>query len=350
MNITRTMLDDAARSSVLEAHQVAELWKFLEARAKATPEFKAAHILYYLGGLVAIGAMTLFMTLGWEQFGGPGLMLIAAVYCAAALAVTEVLLFRKRLSLPAGLTAALAVVTVPLVVYGAQHALGAWPAQEYQHAYRDYHTHIDWRWIMMELATLAGGAVALWRYRLPFLALPVAVTLWYMSMDTVPLLFGAESNSFLSHEAKWVSVAFGLAMLLGAFWVDLRSRLTQDFAFWLYVFGTLTFWGGLTCLDSDSEASKFLYCCTNLLLIAVGAALSRRVFAAFGAFGVAAYLGHLSHTVFKDSMLFPLALTAIGLGVIAAGVYWQRHEKAIGETLRSMLPWQVRELVEMRAS
>jgi hypothetical protein len=41
--------------------------------------------LYYLGGLIAIGAMTLFMTLGWERFGATGLLWIAVCYCAIAL-------------------------------------------------------------------------------------------------------------------------------------------------------------------------------------------------------------------------------------------------------------------------
>jgi len=199
------------------------------------------------------------------------------------------------------------------------------------------------------ICTLAAGAVALWRYRLPFLVLPVAVTLWYMSMDLAPFLFGGDAMTFFSSRGKLVSTCFGLAMTLIAFWIDVRSRQPRDFAFWLYVFGVLTFWGGLTSMDSNSELGRLLYCCINLLLIAIGAALSRRVFAVFGGIGVALYLGHLSHTVFQDSMLFPVALTAIGLAVIAAGVAWQRHESAIGTWLRSLLPAPVRALVEHRA-
>lgn len=64
-------------------------------------------------------------------------------------------------------------------------------------------------------------------------------------------------------------------------------------------------------MRSDSELNKFLYCCLNLLMIAVGTALSRRIFAVFDGLGVAFYLSHLSHIIFKDSMLFPVALTAL---------------------------------------
>jgi len=350
MQITRAALEEASAKGLIGKDQGVALWAFLVERERETPSFKAAHILYYLGGMIAIGAMTLFMTLGWERFGGVGLLLISGCYCAVALALTEYLLGRRQLALPAGITAALAVVMVPLAVYGAQHALGLWPADgSTKWAYRDYHTRIDWRWLMMELATLAAGAVALWRYRLPFLVLPVAVTLWYMSMDLAPFLFGGDAMTFFSSRGKLVSTCFGLAMTLIAFWIDVRSRQPRDFAFWLYVFGVLTFWGGLTSMDSNSELGRLLYCCINLLLIAIGAALSRRVFAVFGGIGVALYLGHLSRTVFQDSMLFPVALTAIGLAVIAAGVAWQRHESAIGTWLRSLLPAPVRALVEHRA-
>ncbi len=114
----------------------------------------------------------------------------------------------------------------------------------------------------MELATLASAAVMLWRYRLPFLFMPLAVTLWYMSMDMTPLLFGeADANWKLR---QLVSVWFGLLMCLLALWVDIRARYEKDFAFWLYLFGVMTFWGGLSMMHSDSELNKFIYLCITL--------------------------------------------------------------------------------------
>src|SRR3954453_1379477 len=128
MQVTRSTIDEAVASGVLAPQQGSALWDFLVQREQETPSFKPAHILYYLGGLIAIGAMTLFMTLGWERFGGGGLVLISLVYCAIAVALTESFLARRNLAIPAGITAALAVVMVPLAVYGAQNALGLWPS------------------------------------------------------------------------------------------------------------------------------------------------------------------------------------------------------------------------------
>jgi hypothetical protein len=149
---------------------------------------------------------------------------------------------------------------------------------------------------------------------------------------------------------KFISVWFGLAMTLVAFWVDLRSRFSRDYAFWLYLFGVLTFWGGLSLMNSGSEWGKLAYCGINVAMILVGAVLGRRVFAVFGGLGVAGYLGYLSYKVFKDSLIFPLALSLVGLAIIALGVLWQRREAQWAASLRRFVPGPLRELIEARAA
>lgn len=341
MELNRGLLKDATENGLISEHQAERLWKFLSERGKDTPGFHFTHVLYYLGGLIAIGAMSLFMTLGWERFGGWGLFFIALAYAGAGLWLTEIFLNRSRLPIPAGITASFVVVLTPLAVYGLQAALGWWAEGR---VFREYHTHVDWRWVFMEFATLASGAVMLWRYRLPFLVMPIAVTLWYMSMDLTPFLFG-EADSMWELR-KLVSLWFGLLIVLLAFWVDIRTRHDKDYAFWLYLFGVIAFWGGLSMMQSDSELGKFIYLCINLMMIAGGAMLSRRVFAVFGGLGAAGYVGHLAYDVFKDSMMFPFLLTIIGLGVIYLGILWQRYEKEISSSLRGLLPLPVRELIE----
>ncbi|WP_020681021.1 hypothetical protein [Marinobacterium rhizophilum] len=343
MELNRRILKEATENGLIGEQQAERLWEFVNERNRDTPSFRTTHILYYLGGLIAIGAMSLFMTLGWERFGGWGLFFIALVYAATGLWLTEHFLNRKHLPIPAGITATFVVVLTPLAMYGIQAAMGWWAEGR---VYREYHTHIDWRWMFMELATLATGAVMLWRYRLPFLVLPVAVTLWYMSMDLTPFFFN--DQDLLWELRKLVSLWVGLLIVLLAFWVDVRTRHDKDYAFWLYVFGVIAFWGGLSMMHSDSELNKFIYLCINLAMIAAGAMLSRRVFAVFGGLGAAGYLGHLAYDVFKDSMMFPFVLTVIGLGVIYLGIVWQRHEKAISSKLRELLPLAVRELIENR--
>lgn len=343
MPIKRSLLDDAVGQGLLQADQVEALWRFVQEKDRHTPSFRFTHILYYLGGMTAIGAMTLFMTLGWERFGGWGLLGISLVYGVGGVLLTGFLLRREHF-IPAGLIAALVVAIAPLAIYGLQLALGYWPEGQ---EYRDYHRYVDWRWMLMELGTLVVGVVMLWRYRLPFLVMPVAVTLWYMTMDLTPFLFGSEDYSW--DLRKLVSLYSGLLIILLAFWVDIRTRKgDQDYPFWLYLFGVIAFWGGLSLMRSDDELGKFLYFCLNIGMILIGAMLSRRVFVVFGALGAAGYAGYLAYDLFEDSLLFPFALTAIGLFVIYLGILWQRHEERLTERLRRHLPVALRELLTHR--
>jgi hypothetical protein len=342
MQIRRRHLERAVSEGLLSASQAERLWEFLQGELDDTPGFRATHILYYLGGMMAIGAMTLFMTLGWERFGGWGMLGIAFAYMAFGLWLTDRLVAR-RLAVPAGITAVFVVAITPLAIYGLQVGSGWW-AEGF--AYRQYHTRIDWRWLFMELGTLAVALGVLWRYRLPFLVMPVALTLWYMSMDLAPFLFGVDDVDWSLR--RYVSLCFGLLMILLAFWVDLRSSGTRDYPFWLYLFGVVAFWGGLSLLDADSELGRLFYLVVNLVMIATGALLGRRVFAVFGALGAAGYLGHLAYDVFEDSLLFPFALTLLGFAVIYLGLLWQRHEQRISVRLRAILPEDVRRLLENR--
>jgi hypothetical protein len=353
----RADLEPAVHAGILGREQADRLAAFLAGQKGAReqegaqehdkPRFSFVHVLYYLGGMIAIGAMSLFMTLAWSRLSGWGGFATALCYFGLFLALTHWFLERKGLAVPAGIMATLAVVTVPLAIFSAQVALGHWDSSR---PFRDYHVYIDARWLMMELGTLAIGAVLLWRYRFPFMLMPIAVTLWYMSMDFAPFLTQDVDDWRLQEEMrKWVSVWFGILTVLLAFWIDVRSRASRDYPFWLYVFGVIAFWGGLTMMNSDSEVSKFLYCMINLGMVLLGAVLGRRVFAVFGGLGMAFYLGHLSWKVFKDSLLFPFALTMIGLAVIGAGVLWQRNEARWAGRLRAFVPGALRELIAARA-
>jgi hypothetical protein len=336
------------------------LWRFLSLRAGSaaatSPRFTFTHLLYYLGGMVAIGAATLFMTQAFAQLGAAALLGTGLVYAAACIAASRVLA-RRGLEVPAGILATLAVCLVPMVTWAAQSLLGLWPDGAGS-TVRDYHRWIDWRWLTLEWATLTAAAVALWALRYPFLMLPVAFTLWYLGMDLARFIVPPSDPDAWDFHRDF-TMFFGLVMLLLAFWIDQRSRSRdperpgsgRDYAFWLYLLGMLSFWGALSARPSDYEWSKALYALLNLGFIGLGVLLDRRVFTVCGAFGVAGYLAHLSHVVFKDSLLFPLALSAIGLLLIAAGLVWQRHETRWRRRLWQRLPpalrgWMVQPLNE----
>jgi hypothetical protein len=342
MRISRQLLDEAVDEKIINAKQAESLFQFLKSKSDELPGFNFTHILYYFGGLLAIGAMTLFMNLGWETFGGWGIFVLCILYGVLGISLTTVLR-RKNLHIPAGICVTFVICLTPLAIYGLQQAMGWWPDAS---VYRDYHIYIQWNWIFMEFGTLAVGVILFWIYRYPFIVMPIAVTLWYMSMDLASMI--GQEEGFNWELRSLVSMYFGLGVILLAFWVDVRSGPQKDYAFWLYIFGVLAFWCGLSWQDSDSEFSKFIYMCINLLLMGFGVLLQRKVFVVFGTLGTIGYFGHLAWQVFADSPFFPVILTAIGALVIYLGTLWHKNEAALTRRVQSILPKPLRDSINAR--
>ncbi|HYS10663.1 MAG TPA: hypothetical protein VEP66_18125 [Myxococcales bacterium] len=340
MQIERADLDEAAARQIVDAAQAAALWRFLGERHPARARFTGLNVAYFFGALVVIAAMGWLMTLGFERLGPWAVFVIATCYAALFAAAGEKLRVSEDLKVPGGLLYTMAVCMTPLAIWGLEKGTGFWPDHDPGN-YRDFFPYVRSSWIWMEAGTVLAALLALRRVRFPFLVAPAAVSLWFMSMDLV---------AYLSRQKHWelglgqrVSIVFGLAMLFVAYLTDHRTR--EDFAFWLYLFGLTALWGALSSMDSGSEWRRFLYCLLNLGFIALSVLLRRRVFLVYGAIGVNAYLVRLAYTVFKDSMLFPFALTALGLAVIALAVKYQRNRQAIDARIESWIPDFIRELL-----
>ena len=342
MNLSKSMLNKAVEAKIITEEQAQNLIQFLTNLPEASPGFNLTNVLYYLGGLIAIGAMTIFMGLGWEFYGGWGILFLSLCYGMLAIGLCQ-RFSEKGYPIPAGIFATFAIALTPLAIYGLQKGMGWWPDDSL--TYHDYHVYIKWPWLYMELGTLIIGIIMAWIYRYPFMIMPIAFTLWYMSMDLTSFI---NEGNYSYELGGMVSLYFGLIVTLIALWVDIRSRDSADYAFWLYIFGVMTFWGGLSVQHSDSELSKFIYLCINLLMILVGVTLSRKVFVVFGAFGMCFYLGHLAFQVFQYSFLFPAALTAMGFIIIYLGILWQKNEAWISQRMRSLLPKPMQELLASR--
>lgn len=267
-------------------------------------------------------------------------MAVAVAYGVIFASVGWRLWTREGLRVPGGLLVTTAVCMVPLAVYALEHLTGIWPQGD-PGPYRGYHIWVKGSWFLMEVATIVAGLVALAFVRFPFLTAPIAFSLWYMSMDLTPLLFG--KTDFTWDERLWVSLVFGLVMLVVTYLVDRRTE--EDFAFWGYLFGLAAFWGGLSLMKSGGELSRALYCAINIGLMLLSVLLERRAFIVFGALGVFGYIGYLAYRVFQDSLLFPFVLTIIGVGVIFLGIKYQRRRLAIERAILGFFPEGVRRLL-----
>ncbi|MND56080.1 hypothetical protein D3C80_471760 [compost metagenome] len=330
--ITARDLHQAVQAGILKPGQDQALWAWLQNRPEQQASFQLAHIVYYFGALLIISAMGWLLTEAWMRIGNHALLAMAVIYMLLFTLAGRAL-WQRGLQIPGGLLGAVAVGLTPLLVFATEQLTGLWVLGDAQNDYHQYYTLVQGGWLAMEVATVLVGLAMLRLLPFPFIVMPMAIALWFMSMDLTEVLYG---ERFDWAQRQRVSVWFGLVALLGALWIDGRTQ--KDFAFWGYLAGLLAFWGGLSLMDSDSEWSKAAYCLVNLGLMGLAVLLRRPLFMVFGALGVAGYLGYLAHHVFADSLLFALVLTLLGLGLIGLGIAYQKRREALTSALRASLP------------
>ncbi len=374
MQLTKAKLKWAIEENILTEEQCEALLTGLEQRKHKDSKSNISVVLYYLGALVVIGAMTWFVTSAWEFLGGTGLLAVSIVYGLVFILLGRQLYFRNELKVPGGLMYTMAVGMVPLGVYALERITGFWPQGD-PGSYQDYYSWIKGSWVIIELATMLVGLLAMKFVPFPFLAAPVAYSLWFLSMDITAVIYGP---NFSWDERIIVSIVFGITMLVLAYLFDASKKL-KAYSFWFYLFGLITFWGAITSkswewphvyyllvnlgllglaiilqrrvivvfgimglvvfwgiLTSEftlGDWSHAYYLLMNLGFLGLAIALERqaimifgaRVVMVFGAIGIYIYLGYLSYNVFKDSLLFPFILSALGISAIFLGIAFQKY-------------------------
>ncbi|ACK69105.1 conserved hypothetical protein [Gloeothece citriformis PCC 7424] len=347
MRLEKEDFDWAAEEGIISPEQAELLWEAFSDRYQEEnnnrPRFNFANVAYYFGALIVISAMTWFISLAWESFGGAGMFFVACLYALGFSLTGKNLYFQHNLKIPGGLLFTMAVAMTPLGIYGLQRWSGFW-LQGDPGIYRDFYQWIKGSWFFMELGTILTGLIALRFVKFPFLTAPIAFSLWFMSMDLTPLIFGEDDFNY--KERALVSFWFGLACLVVAYLIDLRIKRSRgDFSFWLYLFGLMSFWFSLPFLGGGNEWDWFIYGLTNLILMVLSVVLKRRVFMVFGGIGVFSYLSHLSYVVFANSILFPFALTLLGLLIIYLGVLYQCYYQNLARRFDSFIPQELRHLI-----
>ncbi|MEO1958016.1 MAG: DUF2157 domain-containing protein [Nautiliaceae bacterium] len=312
----KKILKKAVKEGIISEMQADKLYNL----SKEESLFKISNLFIYFGGLIAIGSITFFMTLGFLSYGYLGVIVSSLIFGIVFYTVIENIddIVAK------GVSATFVVFLAPLFVYGVLGYLGLWDIKNYTL----YYKLINKNFLILEVTTILSAFLMLRKVKYPFLILPIAFALWFMSMDIVELIFG----KLTFENRRVISLIFGFYTILLAYYVDKKY---QDYSFWLYLFGVMMFWGGLTFAHSNSEIAKFFYFLINIGLLLIGIVLKRRVFLVFGSVGVVVYFGHLSY-LFKDSFIFVYVVTFLGVLFILAGVKYKEYEESFREKLLSV--------------
>ena len=345
-DVQQKNLDTSDLQALLDAGIIDQTLKekmaaFLETRQgeRLLPRFDLTHVLWYLGALIIIAAMGLFTNDAFNRMGGWALTACGAAYAAVAFVGGHYLWTKKQLRIPGGLMIAVAVSMVPMIIYGIQDVFDLWKyAQGDPGTYHNFYPYINGSWIYMELATILAAGLACYIYRFPFILLIAAVALWFMSMD-IAMWFTQSPQSYPEDDVRrTVSIVFGLASIVISWALDLKRRGGPDISFWLHIAGVLAFWGGLSFTSGGTGFEKFIYLLINVSLLGFSLFINRRVYAIFGGFGIALYLGDLAFNVFNDMLGFSFALSAIGILIIYLGLLLHRNRDRLAAKMEENLP------------
>lgn len=338
MKISRKDLEWATSETILTNEQASRLWEALEARGRASPRFDLPHVAFYAGATIVLLAMTLFMSLVWDALGGLGIFISAILYGAIFAIVGLILWRRTAMRTAGGLLVTLAVFMVPLAVYGLGRQGGFWDFDWDRGTYDSVSSWISGTYFLPAVFMFMAALAAVLYVRFPVLVLPIVVSAQMAILEVVQLLSG---ESLSPYATTILYSLFGLAAILVSYLLDHRTEV--DFAAWGYLLGLVYFWGGLTNLAAEEEVSELVYLFVCVLLILLAVFLERRAFVVFGALGVFIALSYYAYELFSDSLVFPFALSLIGIAIIVLGVllqlYTSRISSALARTIPAGLKW-----------
>jgi hypothetical protein len=168
----------------------------------------------------------------------------------------------------------------------------------------------------MEIGSIAVAAALLYRYRRPFLTLPITLFTGFLLMDgTVRILGGFDDDTLL----KRVVLAGGIVIGLAGILLDYQGW--RRFAFWPHVTSIwLIAWGLPLCTD-ERTLSLFVVAAVDLIL---GIWLARLVYLAAG--GI---IGWTAISMNAHGAMFPFILMAGGILFIVAAIWLAKADSPL---------------------
>lgn len=303
---------------------------------------RGAVVLYYLGGLLVIGAMSVFLGESWSEAGDAAGLAVLLLY-AVAFAVLAIVFRQRGLPTPSGLMATAVVALVPAVVFAFSRTTGVGEGTDYAD-YADFYVWVSSQWFLMELATIAVGVVAL---RLTDFSLVLAVmgtSMYFAAMDLTEVVF---SDDPTDGQRALVAIAIGFVAIAIGVAFDHQPR--RDHAFWPHLFGVLSvLWGIEFALAGAGESSQWVATeALGLVFLAFGTVAARVTYVAIGGLLVFGATSWAALDLFQSSLLTPLAIAVIGLMIIAGGVWLQRNAVRLQANVRGALPAWMLKLVPL---
>lgn len=289
---------------------------------------RTVQVLVWLGVLLVIGAHAWWSTTGYEDLGFGFVLALTLLWQAVFLIAAERSRRAGYTALVAGFATVVAFYT-PLTVYSLERVLGI----DFDYRYHEFYPWISEGWVWMEIAAIAVAFALLYRYRHPFLMLPITLFVGFFAMDFGARTFGLSLED--GNDVERLVVTVGLLMAVVGVVLDYHGW--RRFALWPHIGSFwLVPWGLYELLDAGSWP---LFLVAGVA-IAAGIWLARIAHLVFGALNAWCAI-----TLIAEGPLFPFLLMVGGLAFIAFGIWLARGDTPIQRWLANRgLPAPQRDL------
>jgi hypothetical protein len=290
---------------------------------------RTVQVLVGLGVLLVIGAHAWWSTRGYEAMGIGIVLALTLLWQVGFLAAAE---WARRSGyglIESGFAAIVAFYT-PLTIYSVERLLGA---DFDDNEFADFYPWISGGWVFMEIGAIVVAAALMYRYRRPFLTLPLTLFIGFLLMDATARIAG----DGLDDESTITKVVLAGGIALGLVAVGLDYLGWRRFAFWPHVTSIwLVAWGLPLCTDGDT---RWLFVVAVIDLV-VGLWLARVLYLASG--GI---IGWIALSISAHGAAFPFILVGGGLVFIATAIWLAKADSPLRRWLAARtLPAPQRDL------
>jgi len=325
--VSRGIIDGAQRDALHAlAHELQATESAAVPRTEARGTFNVITVAYALGALLVLFALGWFLAERWSKLGPSGVLLVAGLYTAAFVGA-GITLRRRGFGIAGGLATVLAVMMTPVWGWAVLRLTGLWPdPSDFNDPLLRYDPYISSRVIILELATIGAGLIALRSVRFFALGAPIAVAFVALLLHLGKALGDPRLSWYVG---PYYQVVVACATLAIAYAIDRRQPARDDYALWFYLAGAIMLLVGYVQVWSHIGAWRHATPLVAAALIAASLYLRRRVLVIAGGAAAFGYLGYLAFDVFRRVVALPIALAGLGLLVIVATVWMQRRFPAL---------------------
>jgi hypothetical protein len=277
-------------------------------RGWAWAELDLPNVLWFFGTIVAAGASIAIVDKipeshrdAWE--------LVASLSFMAAYALAAVILLRKSWRIPGGLAATAATAMVPAVAYGFTQLIGVYPDDPFFSPISNYSGAL----FAVGCVTAVAGIVVYALTRFSFVLL-IATGAVQMSGQLLAPAWKASGDG-----RAMTAIVLGAVLVVVGLLADARGLRREGF--WCHavgLFGIAAALAYFAVASTDKEGQAWLpMLIAGAFVLLAAALLRRRVFATYGAAGLAAAL---SHYLGAKGDWFAYFLLGLALVVFVAGL------------------------------